>query len=140
MAEWFNDVKLSKKAYVPDPEPLQEVQPSYGNVEEGDLQPAEISELSRPGYSRGDTGGYFASMQNKGVGIAKGELPKPNNVSMRLPRPEQTTEVAWPVNQPRIVDHHGQGGNTTKEMQDRSAIGPLKPGYSRNPLGGFFTS
>ena len=22
MAEWFNDVKLSKKAYVPDPEPL----------------------------------------------------------------------------------------------------------------------
>ena len=35
MAEWFNDVKLSKKAYVPDPEPLQEVQPSYGNVEGG---------------------------------------------------------------------------------------------------------
>ena len=37
MAEWFNDVKLSKKAYVPDPEPLQEVEPSYGAVEGGSL-------------------------------------------------------------------------------------------------------
>eukprot|EP01052_Picozoa_sp_SAG31_P041503 SAG31_NODE_6310_length_2070_cov_3.516489_2_plen_108_part_00 len=79
------------------------------HVIEGDLTPAEISELSRPGYVRRDDGGFFATMEKRGQVEARRELVKPNNVSKKLASPAASS-MAWPVNQPRIVDHHGQGG------------------------------
>lgn len=48
--------------------------------------------------------------------------------------------MAWPVNQPRIVDHHGQGGGQYPGNTDISSMVPRRPGYTRNDNGNIFTS
>ena len=112
MSEWYADEKPSGKPFVPDTPAAEMEDPlSMTEMQEGDITPAEISALSRAGYGRTDGDGrFFADEEKMSGGAARAALPKPNNVSMRLPASEcAPVECAWGSVQSRIVDHRGQG-------------------------------
>ena len=140
MSEWFqkkSSFKKTKEAEAVEEEPKT----NFFAPEDGDLTHEEISLQSRNGYTRNDLGGFYANIEEKGsMADSSSFAPKPNNTTVRLSSGEsKPVEVAWPVNEPRIVSHHGQGA-THLPGEDNSAMVPRRPGYARNDTGGFLTT